>query len=354
MKTTNFIQRIYLFFFLFGFALITLSSCKKYDDDMMIDDNDIADLYVSSNLSGQVGIFDFNHMGGVSMKSATVMNADADGIYYDKKNDILYQLDRSNNRINAYYNASDIDDGDMLSPDVMSTSDFINGREIAVSGNWLVVAQDATDAVPLNKFYLYKIRPGMITLEKEFDSPINLWGIHAEGNNLFAIQDNSDTLAVFRNFFLQPSGKLQDPIKLQIEGIVRTHGITYDIENDIMVLTDVGSGADPEDGALHIIENFAAKSAAALKVGTSAQSKTGTISLADQVRIAGGSTLLGNPVDVAYSNAAGSIYVAERANNGGRLLVFDYPTMGGDVAPDFNMDFSGASAVYLNVVNVKN
>lgn len=335
-------------------TLLTLASCRKYDDDMMIDDNDIADLYVSSNTSGQIGIFDLNDMGGVSSILASVMNADADGIYYHRKWDMIYQLDRTNNRINAYSDASDIDDGDMLTPSAMSTSDFTNGREIAVSGNWLVAAQDNDSSPALNKLFVYRIGQAGITLEKEFTANFNLWGIHAEGNNLFAIQDNSDTLAVFRNFFTQPSGATLSPVKLQIEGIVRTHGITYDIETDVMILTDVGSGADPTDGTFHVIENFAAKSAAALQLGTPGQSTSGKIALADQIRVAGPATLMGNPVDVAYSNATRKIYIAERANNGGRVLAFDYPAAGGDIAPCFDMDFPAASAVYLHVENVKN
>ena len=127
---------------------------------------------------------------------------------------------------------------------------------------------------------------------------------------------------------------------VEIEGIVRTHGLTYDSDNDIMVLTDVGAGSDDSDGAIHIIDNFLSKFSMAMN-------GMNRIVLADEVRIAGDNTFLGNPVDVALSEELGTIYVAERANGSGRVLTFAYPSNGGNIAPMMNIDFAGASAVYL-------
>ncbi len=287
-------------------------------------------LFLSSNTSGRISTFDFEGRESMGSNSVTSMATDADGIYYDKDNDVLYQLNRTDNVINAYSNF-------MTNPTLTatSTSDFSNGREIAINGNKLVVAQDANDGNGnRNNFYIYNFSPTSITLEKTLMADINLWGIHLDGNTMYAIEDNSANLAIYENFFSNASGSVSPTRIIEIEGIVRTHGITYDATNDIMVLTDVGEAASGEDGAVVWIQNFRNKSNNAM------------IALSEQMKIAGSNTFLGNPVDVAYSHASGMVYIAERKNAGGRFLAFD-TSKTGNVAPDFNMEVAGASAIYL-------
>ncbi|MEM1328828.1 MAG: fasciclin domain-containing protein [Bacteroidota bacterium] len=297
-------------------------------------------LYVSSNTSGTIGIFNATESGLRQLPFMNVMNEDADGIFYDEDEDILYQLDRTNNRINAYENASTIMGGEAMMPSFTSTSDFTNGREIAVSNNRIVVAQDAADSNGgMNRFLVYEVEGNSITLTQTFDSPINLWGIQLVGDDMYAIEDNSPNLVIYEDFFDQDD-MLEASTTVTIQGIIRTHGIAYDADNDIMVLTDVGSGASPDDGAIHVINDFSDKA-----------EDGGTITLNQQTRMAGSNTFLGNPVDVAFSEELDMIYVAERANGGGRVLVFAYPTVEGNVlnwTPLMNIPFAGASAVYLN------
>lgn len=308
-------------------APLCFMSCS--DDDNM-EENTMETVFVSSNTSGKISTFDFEekeNMGGSTINS---MATDADGIYYDKSNDVLYQLNRTANVINAYSNFS-------TNPSMTATSssDFINGREIAVHGNQLVVAQDAnTGNGNTNKFYIYNFSPTSITLEKTLTADINLWGIHLDGSTMYAIEDNSSNLAIYENFFSNSSGMVMPTNKIAIEGIVRTHGITYNSTNDVMILTDVAEAASGEDGAVTWIENF------------SSMKNNASISSSNQKRIAGSNTFLGNPVDVAYSHKTGLIYVAERKNAGGRFLVFNTNATG-NITPSFNMEVAGASAVHL-------
>ena len=162
---------------------VVLSNGGEGDDN---NTDDEATLYFSSNTSGQIGVFSASENGLMMMSSLGVMNADADGIFYDEDDDVLYQLDRTNNRINAYTNVSgNMDNGQTISPSFSSTSDFTNGREIAVSDNRIIVTQDADDGNGnTNKLYVYEVENNSITLSKTFNSPINLWGIHVEGDDL--------------------------------------------------------------------------------------------------------------------------------------------------------------------------
>lgn len=298
--------------------------------------------FVSTNTDGFIGVFDIYDNGDVDLENFASQAADADGIYYDAEADVLYQLNRTENVINAYSAVLEsLMNGDTPQLTATSTSNFSNGREIAVFGDKLVVAQDASDANGMvNKLVTYTISPDAITFERENEVGINLWGIHMTQNNLYAIVDNSSDLAVFQGFANEGPGLLEPTRRITVDGIVRTHGLTYVQTEDLMILTDVGSGADPADGAIVTVKNF-----------TSASSD-GTISMDEQSKIAGAATLLGNPVDVAYDDFGMTIYVAERANNGGRVLGFGLEDEG-DIAPSFDQAYPGVSAIFIEDYNQK-
>ena len=168
----------------------------------------------------------------------------------------------------------------------------------------------------------------------------DVWGIKLVDNTLYAVQDKTNKLAVFYDFGSKAEGKLEADVSVAVEGIVRTHGLSYDAENDIMVLTDIGDAMSDSDGAFHVIEHFSSK----LKEAGDG----GTIALDEQVRVSGDKTFLGNPVDITFSVDEKKVYVAERANGGGRLLIFDHPSKSGNMKPVANLDYEGASAVYLD------
>ncbi len=287
--------------------------------------------FVSSNTQMNIGSFGVLANNSVTMSMFANAAGDADGIYYDEDNDVIYQLNRTANVINAY---SDVSTNPTLT--ATSSSDFVNGREIAVVDGKLVVAQDAADANGnQNQFIIYDVSPTSITLDKIYDAAINLWGIHANGGNLFAIVDNSNQVAVFNNFFNQPAGNISPSMTISVEGLNRTHGLTYDAEDDVMILTDIGEASSANDGALIVVKDFMAAGI------------DSNISANEQIRVGGASSQLGNPVDVAYDKAQNTIYVAERANGGGKVLGFKFPRLTGGIAPSYVKLFAGASAIHL-------
>ncbi len=316
---------------------VVLAAIGLFYDDFNAGGTDpMATLFTSTNTGGNFGKLSLDGSDSGLMIFNTD-SLDADGVYVDAANDRLFQVSRSNNRVDVYTGISGLMDGDNVTPAFSSTADFSNGREVAVSGDQLVVADDVDGA---NRFYVYVISDSSLILEDTIDVDINLWGIHAEGNDLYAIQDNSDTLAFYQDFFDATSGFLAPTQKTQIEGIVRTHGITYDAASDIMVLTDVGDGTVADDGGFHVLTDFSTKFSTA--------GDGGSIALDDQTRISGPNSLLGNPVDVAFNPIDSVIYIAERANSGGLILGFDFPMSTGDASPVVNLTYPGASAVYLD------
>ena len=291
-----------------------------------------AQVFVSSNTSGKIGVYGFTDDGQVSASTFDAAGADADGIFYDKEDDVLYQLNRSDNVINAY---RDVASG---SPRLTATSssDFSNGREIAFSNGKLVVAQDANGGNGMiNQFVVYEASGSSISLDKTITTDINLWGIIFDGDNLVAIVDNSNDVAVYNDFLSIPAGNASPSRVIDVNGIVRTHGLDYDKANDVMVLTDVGAASNATDGAISVINNWSTASA------------DNSVRGAEQFTIDGPNSFLGNPVDVAYDHEGGKLYVAERANGGGRFLTFAIPKGDGDVAPIANEFFPGASAVTI-------
>ncbi len=297
-------------------------------------------VYVSSNTSGVLGIFDLSTgMMSPTLKSVTVPYADADGVEYDGNRDAVYQVNRTDKQLVALANISATSDGDMITPSAMGPSTFASGRGSALYNNKVVV----TDNVGPDKLMSYHVNDDNISDFRQYNVGFKVWDVVATGKDLWAIEDQTNKLAYFKDFHMAPSGDLTPTKEVAIEGLVRTHGLNYDASTDTMVLTDIGaannaSGQTPNfasDGALVIITNFSNKFNAA--------GDGGMISSSDQVRIAGDMTQLGNPVDVAISSSKGVIFVAERAQQ--KFLVFDIPTSNCNCAPVYSTNFAGASSV---------
>lgn len=340
-------------FLLATLSIIALTACESenpMNQDAEIQFNPTLDTkahtgafaFVSTN-TGSLGIFAVGAAIvnpasiGLDQRFATVPYLDADGLAYDKNRNTLYQVDRSNSRLVALSNISGVLDGASLMPSAMGPNTFSSGREATLYNNKVVVADDVTPG----KLVSYHVNSDHISDFRSYQVGIEVWGIQVSGKDLYAVEDASGNLAFYSDFFRAPGGMLPATLKISIEGLVRTHGLQYDANADTMVLTDIGLATDAFDGGLVIIDNFSAKMYAA--------GNGGTISLADQIRISGPSTLLGNPVDVAVDIAQGAIFVAEKARDGGKFLVFEIPGSSGEYAPVFSQNVAGASAVALDL-----
>ena len=106
-------------------------------------------------------------------------------------------------------------------------------------------------------------------------------------------------------------------------------------------MTDIALASNgQDDGGFHVIEGFTNK--------LNATANGGTLALSSQTRVAGSSTLLGNPVDVAYDAETETVYIAEAGNGGGRILAFNNIGTGGNLTPSFNSTLASASSVFLS------
>lgn len=331
-----------LFLVALSFSAIVFVSCSSDDNsNNNADNDDRLELFTSSNTSGAISYTDLN-VASPMARSFGIGSVDSDGIYYDDNKDEVIIASRTNNRLEVYGNFRNAlsGTGTALTMTASSTTgDFNNAREISVDGNRVVVVQDQNDANAMtNKLVVYQRTATGFTLEKSFTIPFKLWGIDIEDGNLYAVEDLSTRIAVFNNIFSKPSGTLSPDKKVAIEGLVRTHGIHH--EDNTMVLTDVGSATSDSDGGLIVIENFSSV--------FSSTANDGTIAMSNQKRIYGPNSTLGNPVDVAFDDDNNRIYIAERLNQGGRVLSFAYPTSAqSDATPLTARNEPGVTGIYL-------
>ncbi len=114
------------------------------------------------------------------------------------------------------------------------------------------------------------------------------------------------------------------------------HGIRYVASDDVLIISDVGSGAAADDGALMTIPD--------------ASSSDGTTNVGKRIANPGdGSDLtgLGNPVDIAFDGA--DLYVAEKIN--GQIQVWrDFLTdaaLTGNVAPSDSVAATAPESIVL-------
>lgn len=329
--------------FILSAGMLLMQSCNK-DDASPTDDNpmtmDSAQLFASNNNDGNVSIYQVAT--GEVTTLATTSTA-AEGIYYDASTDEVIQASRSSNQLNVYGDISTILANASISASFSSSSDVESPRDLAVNGNFVVISDntdvDGNDTTPDGRIFVYTRDSGSLTLRNIVTTDFALWGIEFVGNDLYAVVDKTNELAVFINFTATytTNATASATKKVVVEGIVRTHGLAYD--NGTMILTDVGDATSDADGGFQIITGFDAK--------FNATANGATLALTDQTRVAGASTFLGNPVAAEYDATSNTVFIAEAANGGGRVLSYTDADAGGDIAPNSNATLSQASSLYF-------
>ena len=290
------------------------------------------DLFVTNNDNGNISRYSVT---GDSLVTFMTTTTAAEGIYFDATTDVLFQASRSALQLEAFADVSTLMDGDAVAPAYTSGADMESPRELAVNGPSFVVADNGQ-----NKFFVYENTGSGFTLTSTVEVPFPVWGITFKGDDLYAVVDTTGDLAVYYDFLSNATNGVLRPLKrVTIEGIVRTHGITYDGTDDVMVLTDIGDAADANtDGGFHIISDFSSK--------FDALSDGELLPIGMQVRVAGSSTLMGNPIDVAYDSETDAVYVSEIGN--GKVLGFTSIGSGGNLTPSFNKDLAMASSIQFS------
>lgn len=343
MKTLNSMK---LWSVLLAISFVAFS-CSEDDDNGNGGEPTSKKLFASNNSNGNVTIYDVTDASNISTTSLITTSTMADGIYYDSNTDAVIQASRSGLSLEGFTGISGLVSGTVVNVGITGTTDLVNPREVAVRNNFYVVADsqdvDGDPATLDGRLFVYERSGGSFTLRNTITTDFKLWGITFIGNDLYAVVDADNELAVYTNFLNNSTDvTLSASKRIVVEGIVRTHGLTYDGGTDTMIMTDIGDAMNTQDdGGFHVISNFTSK--------FNATANGETLSVGQQVRVSGASTLMGNPVDVAYDGETGTVFIAEAGNGGGRILAFGNIGSGGNLTPAVNNDLAAASAVYLSV-----
>ncbi|MEZ4802694.1 MAG: hypothetical protein R2797_07945 [Gelidibacter sp.] len=343
MKTQNSIK---LFGLITAISLFAFSCDSSDDSDDQNPPTSSTKLFTSNNVDGNITYYDVTDMDNITTTTLLTTSLAADGVFYDANEDVLLQASRTGFNLEAFTGISVLPTNSSITATLIGTVDMQSPRETAVKGNIVVVADNADVDGDMNtldgRFFVYESDGTAFNLRNTITTDFKVWGITFIGNDLYAVVDADNELAVFTNFLNNTSdATLSASKRVVIEGITRTHGLTFDSTSDTMVMTDIGdAGNTQDDGAFHVISNFTTK--------FNAVADGGTLAVSDQVRVAGASTLLGNPVDVAYDSSTSTVFIAEAGNGGGRILAFNNIGSGGDLTPVINNSLSGASSVYLS------
>ena len=331
-------------------ATVILSSCNEGDKNGVKASNTTV-LYATNNANGDVTAYDYSNEMAESTTYATNSSA-ADGVYFDASTNTILQASRSDKGIEGFQKgtvSAGINLGGIINVSLAidGSNDMESPREMAVNGNMYVVADNAdvdkNAATPDGRLFVYQRSGNNFTLRNVITTDFKLWGITFIGNDLYAVVDADNELAVFNNFLSNNTNKTMSASKrIEIEGIVRTHGITYDSDTDTMVMTDIGDAANTQsDGGFQILSGFKSK--------FNGTPSGGKLALSQQTKVSGSMTNMGNPVDVAYDGETKTVYIAEAGNGGGRILAFsNISSSGGNMAPSINNSLSAASSVYLH------
>lgn len=332
---------------LLGAILVTSFVACSDDDDNGGSDNPTADsrteLYASNNNNGNITVFDLESNETSTYLTASLMS---EGIYYDASTDVVTQASRSGLQLNSYAGISLTDSGLSLTVTASGSADLVSPRDIAVNGNIYVVADNSdVDNDPITadgRLFVYvQAGDGSFTLRNTVTTEFKVWGIEFVGNDLYAVVDTTSDVALFANFVANNTTDTTVSATKQVtfDGIVRTHGLAFDAGT--MILTDVGAASDDADGGFHIVTDFVAKFSAA--------ADGGNVAITDQIRVAGAATNLGNPVAAEFDAESNTVFIAEAANGGGRVMSFAGANLstGGDFAPSTNATLAGASSLYF-------
>lgn len=304
----------------------------------------IANLYAASNTSNSIIAYDFT-TNGVFIRPMNGSSNDNEGIFYDDVTDELTVVSREQKALNTYRNINNTGSNASLNLLLSSDTSLSSPRDIAVKDNFYIVSDNADVDGDLNtddgRFFIFSRDNNGYTLRNTVTVNYAVWGIELIGNDLYTVVDKTADVAVLKNFIATYTTDVTaTPDKqITIGGITRTHGITHD--GGTVILTDIGDAQNDADGGFQLIGDFVNRFDA-VPDGQTLQIP------GNQLRVSGSMTEMGNPVAVEYDSSSQTIFIAERANGGGKVLFFDQIGAGGNIKPTKSSVFPGASSLYFD------
>ncbi|WP_241489680.1 hypothetical protein [Lacinutrix algicola] len=195
---------------LFALGALIFTSCSNDDDTGSTGNPSLTSstrLYTSNNTDGNITYYDLTDMSNITTTSLITTSIAADGVYYDGNTDTAIQASRSGLALEGFTNATTQVTESNVNIDVTGTADMTSPREVAVNGDFYVVADnsdvDGDTTTPDGRLFIYK-RSGIVF----------------NGADLYAVVDATSELAVFNGFLSNSADDTVLPSKRAVvEGI---------------------------------------------------------------------------------------------------------------------------------------
>ncbi len=181
------------------------------------------------------------------------------------------------------------------------------GVEIAAEQGALIIADIGNDATAASLVVLSTTAGSnampLFTVMDTGSAAIWDTDYDPENDRLYAAGTAGDVLVYDDFFAMGASAAPSRSIRVAADGVVSNlHGIVHDLDSDTLIVTDVGEAASATDGSLYVIDN----------------ASTASGEVVPRSSIAGATTALGNPVDLAFDGM--HAYIAEKSND--QVLIY--------------------------------
>ncbi|RVU86619.1 hypothetical protein EOL70_04005 [Leucothrix sargassi] len=326
-----------------------LAGCNSSNDIDEIFDEQVKLLIADDqgDNMGQISQYQFSHNDGLGDVEKVISAELAEGIAKDGAGNI-YQAGNLTDGSGAIYAmcspmmrtspVSITDNRDRLVTSAMSSP---KGMAIAEEAGYMIVAEsgDDTNAVSVFGTSASNATTPIFTIPKAMVNDSTAWDVVYDEDNdrLFVALTNGD-IAYFASYIARSKTADYSPTTIfRPDNALATsnmHGIVYDADADTLIVSDVADAAVADDGSIYVF--------------TDASTLSGDVTPDRTIR--GDNSNLGNPVDLQLNE--GHLYVAEKANESGRILVFKDIASGasGDIAPDVDYLTSKPESIIVSDV----
>jgi hypothetical protein len=329
-----------------------LAGCNSSSDDK--DDTAVFDqqvkLLIAADEGGNVGTtsqYQFSNNSGLGDIEKTINTDLAEGIVKDAAGN-LYQAGNLASGAGAVYAmctpsirtspvAIEANSDRLLTSSINSPK----GIAIAQKAGYMIIAEsgDDTNAVTVFGTTASNATTPIFAIPKAMVGDSTAWDVvyNEDSDQLFVALTNGD-IAYFADYLTRskaadfwPTATFRPDNALAASNM---HGIVYDADADRLIVADVADASSADDGSIYVFND--------------ASTLTGDVTPDRTLR--GANTNLGNPVDLQLNE--GDLYVAEKANASGRILVFKDITSGssGDIAPDANYLTAAPESIVVETV----
>lgn len=330
-------------------SLATLVGCNSNDGDKTVFDRQVT-LLVADDQGGNVGSisqYQFSSNSGTGAVEQVINANLAEGIVKDAAGN-LYQAGNLASGAGAL--AAVCRPAMRMSPVAFSAvrdrtiTRAINspkGIAIAQKAGYMIVAESGadTDAVSVFGTSAAEANAAIFSIPRAMVGDSGAWDVvyDEDGDQLFVALTNGD-VAYYDNYLTRSEGGDYAPTAIfrpdNALAATNMHGIVYDASADRLIVADVADPTSATDGSIYVFNLASTLSGAVTPNRT----------------IRGSATHLGNPVDLQLND--GALYVAEKASDGGRILVFNDIASGasGDIAPNADYLLAAPESIITETV----